>query len=128
MSEITAERLRDADHPYYCNEGNYYAVGADVHTSYESWADFFEDWGGQDQDLNLVFRWDWKRGDEYLVEGEEPGPDRLFVYWVLQRKAILRSTECIVTADDEPAVREWLTHRAKTVAAIWAPIIVGGAA
>ena len=44
------------------------------------------------------------------------------MYWVLQRKAILRSTVCVVTEADEPAVRAWLAERARTIAAIWEPI------
>ena len=118
--------LWEIDHPYYCNEGNYYASGSalyDVHAEYESWHDFIADWGATDPDLNLVFRWDWKRDSgEYLEEGEEPEPDKLYVFWVLQRKAILRSTVCVVTEADEPAVREWLASRAQTIAAVWEPI------
>lgn len=118
--------LWEVDHPYYCNEGNFYERG--MHEVYGSWADFIADWGATDPDLNLVFRWDWKRADpaDYEEGGELP-PDTLNVYWVLQRKAILRSTECIVTEADEPAVREWLAKRAETVAAIWQPIALGGA-
>lgn len=118
--------LWEVDHPYYCMEGNYFVPGTrwdEVHNSYDSWAEFYAEWGDTDHDMNLVFRWDWKRDDgEYLEEGEEPEPDKLQVFWVLQRKAILRSTECVVTEADEPAVREWLTGRAKTIAAIWTPV------
>ena len=118
--------LWEIDHPYYCTEGNYYQRG--MHDVYDSWAEFIEEWGTTDHDMNLVFRWDWQRDDsEYLEEGETPGPDRLQVFWVLQRKAILRSTECIVTEADEPAVRAWLADRAKTVAAIWEPIALAEA-
>jgi len=128
MSEITPEQvthLWEVDHPYYCSEGNYYVGGAkwhEVHTSYESWQEFQEGWGTSDHDMNLVFRWDWQRTNPAdLDEGEEPSPDRLQVFWVLQRKAILRSTECIVTPEDEPAVRAWLAERARTIATLWAP-------
>lgn len=127
MSTETAVRhLWEIDHPYYCNEGNFYASGTErheVHSSYESWADFITEWGDSDPDMNLVFRWDWHRDSgEFRAEGEDPEPDKLTVFWVLQRKAILRSTECVVTEADESAVREWLAGRAKTMAAIWEPI------
>lgn len=123
---MTAEaRLWEIDHPYYCTEGNYYKNGN--HLTYDSWADFIAEWGSLDPDLNLVFRWDWKRADPDDYEPDDDitrvPEDRLLVFWVLQRKAILRSTECTVTEADEPAVREWLTKRARTVAAIWEPII-----
>ncbi|MEV8403567.1 hypothetical protein [Streptomyces niveus] len=123
MSE-TSPHLWAIDHPYYCAEGNYYArPGEGLHTEYNSWAEFYEDWGDNDPDMNLVFRWDWKRADPTdYADFEEIPADRLAVYWVLQRKAILRSTECIVTEADESAVRAWLADRAKTITAIWEPI------
>lgn len=124
------KKLWEVDHPYYCTEGNYFVGGArwdEVHTEYDSWQEFYDAWGGTDEDLNFVFRWDWQRADpsDYAYElehGEELPPDTLQVFWVLQRKAILRSTTCIVTEADEPAVRAWLTERARTVAAVWAPL------
>jgi hypothetical protein len=125
---MSTPHLWEIDHPYYCTEGNYYVSGLrrdEVHSSYGSWAEFHEEWGGNDHDMNLVFRWDWKRADpDDYEDGEELPPDTLAVYWVLQRKAILRSTECVVTEADEPAVRAWLADRAKTVAAIWQPLAV----
>ncbi|MGW2267106.1 hypothetical protein [Streptomyces koyangensis] len=127
---MSARHLWDHDHPYYCSEGNYYARPADgLHTEYASWAAFHADWGDNDPDLNLVFRWDWKRPDpaDYEPFGEAVPPDTLAVYWVLQRKAILRSTECVVTEADEPAVREWLARRAQTVADVWAPFLATAA-
>lgn len=132
MNTANEPRLWEIDHPYYCTEGNYFVAGTrwdEVHSEYDSWADFISEWGDTDPDMNLVFRWDWKRPDpdDYDEDEEVPG-DRLFVYWVLQRKAILRSTECAVTEADEPAVREWLAERAKTIAAIWEPIGLAGGA
>jgi hypothetical protein len=123
---MTERHLWEIDHPYYCHEGNFFVPGTrydEVHNEYGSWAEFYAAWGDSDEDMNLVFRWDWKRDSgEYLEEGEEAEPDKLWVYWVLQRKAILRSTECVVTEADEPAVRAWLAERAKTITAIWEPI------
>lgn len=129
-TEATVRHLWEIDHPYYCNEGNYYASGTErheVHSSYESWADFIAEWGDSDPDMNLVFRWDWSKPDPDDYEPDDDGvirvpEDRLTVFWVLQRKAILRSTECVVTEANEPAVRAWLAERAKTITAIWEPI------
>ncbi|MFJ9214276.1 hypothetical protein [Streptomyces sp. NPDC102264] len=117
-------RLWEIDHPYYCTEGNYYKNGN--HLTYASWAEFYAEWGDLDPDMNLVFRWDWKRPDPDGYEGgEEVPPETLAVYWVLQRKAILRSTECVIDRADEAAVRAWLADRANTMAAIWEPISLG---
>lgn len=118
---MTQQPLWEHHHPYYCTTGNFY-------TSYDSWADFHADWGNLDPDMNLVFRWDWKRADPDDYEPDDDGitrvpEDTLQVFWVLQRKAILRSTECVVTEADEPAVRAWLAERAKTIRAIWEPLL-----
>ncbi|WP_042174584.1 hypothetical protein [Streptomyces sp. NBRC 110035] len=128
MTDDTAQpHLWEIDHPYYCKEGNYYKNG--LHDTYASWTEFQEEWGDADKDMNLVFRWDWQRDDgEYLEEGEDPEPDTLLVFWVIQRKAILRSTECIVTEEDEPAVRAWLAERGQYLAAIWEPFTLAPAA
>lgn len=124
--EATGPRLWEIEHPYYCETGNFYVSGLrrhEVHTSYDSWSSFYEVWGDNDPDYNLVFRWDWRRPDPADYEpDEELAPDTLLVFWVLQRRAVLRSTECIVTEDDEPAVRAWLTNRGQHLAAIWQPL------
>ena len=129
---MTTPRLWEVDHPYHCAEGNYFATGQ--HLTYASWAEFHAEWGDLDDDYNAVFRWDWETPDpaDYCppdCDGHDdgdcdqpPGPS-LYVYWVLQRKAILRSTECPVTEADEPAVREWLTRKARYVTAIWSPLL-----
>ncbi len=126
-NDMPERHLWEIDHPYYCTEGNYFVGGLrrpEVHTEYDSWAEFHEEWGGNDPDMNLVFRWDWQRDNgEDLLEGETAGPDKLLVFWVLQRKAILRSTACVVTEADEPAVRAWLADRATTIRAVWEPLI-----
>lgn len=54
--------LWDIDHPYYCNEGNYFARDADCHCHchYKSWPEFVAEQGNADLDMNLVFRFDWE--------------------------------------------------------------------
>ncbi len=118
MSAGTAPHLWEPDHPYYCAEGNFYKRGC--HNLCESWEEFHDmvkDWN---PDLNLLFRWDW-----FVPQDVPPGEDgrqRLLTFWVGQRKAALYSWECPVTPADEPAVREWLEERARTIAALWAPV------
>lgn len=132
MNTTPGPRLYEIDHPYYCAEGNYFKTGQ--HLTYGSWAEFHDEWGDLDDDLNAVFRWDWKTPDpaDYCpadCDGHDDGDcdempaPALHVYWVLQRKAILRSTACAVTEADEPAVREWLTRKARYVASIWEPLL-----
>lgn len=125
--------LWEYGHPYYASSGCYFVPGNrwdEVHSVWESWKDFYEAWGNNDPDLNLLYRWDWRRPDpdDYEFELEEnpdfemPG-DTLRLYFMLQRKAKPFSHEVAVTEADEPAVREWLTERAKTIQAIWEPIL-----
>lgn len=123
---IDVKHLWEYDHPYYCTDGNYLAIPyehPECWEEYDSWQDFFEEWGDSDPDMNLVFRWDWRA---WHLEFPEEHPEEnhvLKLFVMLQRKAFSKSISVAVTADDEPAVREWLTERAKTVAAIWAPLI-----
>lgn len=128
---MSTPHLWEINHPYYCEQGNYYVPGTrwhEVHNSYDSWAEFISEWGDADPDRNLVVRWDWRRPDPSdYADGEELPPDTLEVFWVLQRKAVLRSTECTVTEADEPAVRSWLSNRARTIAALWDPFLPGTA-
>lgn len=130
QSTTTEKHLWEYDHPYYCNEGNYLAspvrdAELDCWAKYESWQDFYEEWGESDPDYNLVFRWDWHAMHLEWPE-DYPGGEHhvLKIFLLLQRKAFNKSAEIRVAADDEPAVREWLEERAKTMAAIWAPFSV----
>lgn len=109
--------LWEANHPYYCSEGNYFA--ADQHDTYSSWGDFLEEWDGSDLDQNLLFRWDWREGEDWNVpEGEA----RLFLFFMLQRKARNLSCEVAVSREDEPAIREWLSVRWKLLRLMWEPL------
>lgn len=123
------KHLWEYDHPYYCNEGNYLAspvrdASLDCWEKHDSWQSFFEDWGDSDPDLNLIFRWDWHA---HHLEYPEDYPDgekhELQLFLLLQRKAFNKSISVSLTPDDEPAVRKWLQERAKTIAAIWEPMI-----
>jgi len=116
--------LWEVDHPYYATHGNFYVAPADqeregIHRDYDSWAAFYEARGGSDPDCALVYRWDWHPAPD----GQ---PDTLDVFWIMQGNAICQSSTVAVTRDDEPAVRAWLADRARTIAAIWAPILVDG--
>lgn len=137
-------RLWEPEHPYYCTEGNYRAnlyKNPEVLVSHDSWAEFkgyrdpelmgkgldflAEGYYTSDPDLNLLFRWDWITPDlsDYGPDEDIPNPS-LLLFFVLQRKADLRTVIIRnITEADEPDIREWLTERAKTIRAIWAPIL-----
>lgn len=128
-----SKHLWEIDHPYYCEQGSYW-VGGDryheVHEEHDSWAGFLEEWAGMDTDLNLLFRWDWKKADpdDYEYEREEdpdfelPG-DTLQLFYFMQRKARNMSVFVTVTEDDEAAVRAFLTERAENMRKLWEPLL-----
>ncbi len=116
------EHLWEHDHPYYCSEANWYRV--EDHHTWASWADFTEETilVSGDRDMNYLFRWDWL--------GPEPDDDRpnchtLSLFFVMQRKGFMCSHDIVVTPEDEPAIREFLTSCAAMVVATWAPLLAG---
>lgn len=126
------KRLWEYDHPYYCSESNFF-VGRNsdyYNEPVESWADFMNGWGCSDVDMNLVFRWDWQEldPDDYESSDDYPdgwsaeNPDRLEIFFIQQRKGIFAPVVCWVNKFNEPSVREWLSARWETMAAIWEPI------
>ena len=141
MSEL---HLWEYDHPYYCSQGNYFRNG--LHEAFGSWEDFAQPAGfvqgipsgnvlyDFDDDLNFLFRWDWIRPDpsDYKYELEEdpefqiPG-DTLLLFFMAQRKGRNFSAEVSVTEADEPAVRAWLTRKAKYMRKMWEPFLDGEA-
>jgi hypothetical protein len=125
------KHLWEYDHPYYCTEGNYLAspvrnADLDCWGKHDPWQDFYDAWGDSDPDYNLVFRWDWNVYPDMDDECEETGePPRhvLNLFFMLQRKAFNKSVEVAVTPEDEPAVRQWLQERSRTIVAIRQPLI-----
>lgn len=114
--------LWEVEHPYYCNEGNYFARGNDQpFIQYKSWADFMAEEGDSDPDLNLLFRWDWRKADP----NEESWGNKhevLLLFWMGQRKGLYRWTEVRVTPEDEEAVKAWLVTRWNYLKLLWEPI------
>lgn len=111
--------LWEIDHPYYASEGNYYKAG--LHNHFANWdafaaSTFFDG----DRDLNLVYRWDWRKPGHHEWDGAET----LLLFFVIQRKAVCCSAEIPVTAADEPRVRWFLEDCAQTLRQIWEPIAV----
>ncbi|MGW7435679.1 hypothetical protein [Streptomyces sp. NPDC054849] len=119
MSQQPAVRLWEIDHPYYCNEGNYFKGGQ--HTTWLSWENFRKEtvYVTGDRDLNLLFRWDWRKPGFCDWDGEE----YLLLFFVIQRKGFNCSHQVKVTEADEPAIRAWLAECAQTMRALWEPLL-----
>lgn len=132
---IETKHLWEYDHPYYCSAGNYlyspmHHRDMSVHDQVDSWESFKNDYGfhDADRDLNLLFRWDWKAWhlefpEDYPDEEGRTEKHELMLFFMLQRKALCRSIHIAVTPEDEPEIRAWLEECAKTVRALWEPLI-----
>ena len=115
------KHLWEVDHPYYCNLGNFYSN--EPGHEYKSFADFLAEWGENDMDLNLVFRFDWKEEEDRPHKGDDNYRNgKLEIFWMLQRKGIYTFTVVEVCRADEPAVIEFLSKRWKYLSELWAPL------
>lgn len=113
-------KLFETDHPYYCQEGCYFST--ECHNTYGSWSDFLEEWGESDEDMNLVFRWDWRTAESGWIDSGSG--DVLMIYFVMQRKAFTISCQISVCRDQEPEIRQWLEKRAERLGRLWEPIAI----
>lgn len=110
--------LWEYEHPYYCEQGNYYKTG--LHLNHASWQEFVDDteYVTGDREANLLFRWDWHRdGDEHYI--------RLF--FILQRKGLNCSHDVAVIDEDEAEIRAFLGECAEVMRATWEPLLSGPA-
>lgn len=119
MSDTRAKHLWEIRHPYYCNEGNYFASGGQQpNMHYESWGEFLDEEGDSDMDYNLLFRWDWRppdpKGEQWDNEDHQ-----LLLFWMGQRKGLYRWTTIDVKPEDEEAVREFLNDRWDYLKSLW---------
>lgn len=129
--KFVATHLWEVRHPYYCNEGNWFAGSfRDCSCHYERWQDFIAEQGDNDLDLNLLFRFDWEPpwedGDcekPIQWQGDENYRDStLKLFYMGQRKGLYRWVTIDVCRADEPAVREWLRVRWEHMRTLWAPV------
>jgi len=119
------KHLWEVNHPYYCNEGNYYARES-VEFYAKSWSDFMSVFGDADMDYNLLFRWDW------IEEDDDCNPtfngdinyrnEKLKLFWMGQRKGLYQYSIVEVCRADEPAVIEFLKPRLEHLKSLWEPL------
>lgn len=132
----TTKHLWEVEHSYYMTTGNYYSN--DCHNEWDSWADFLEDMGDADLDMNWVVRWDWREADPVGYDPEDGGPEPyngddnvrngIFdIQIVGQRKARLSSHSISVCRADEASILEYLRPRWEYMQGMWAPLSGEGA-
>lgn len=115
--------LWECKHPYYCNLGNYFANGCG--DDYKSWSEFIAEYGDAEFDMNLVFRFDWREGEDWGA-GEFTGDvnyrnGRLLIFWMGQRKGLYRWSEVPVCRADETEVIKFLKPRFDYLVKLWEP-------
>lgn len=120
------KKLWEIDHPYYCTPNNYLAAGDDQpEERYSSWEAFLKERGEDDQDLNLVIRFDWFEGPEYDLPNydgdDEAKIAQLCIFYLLQRKGHYCWAIVDVCRNDEPKIREWLEKSYKKIKELWKP-------
>lgn len=119
------KHLWEVSHPYYCNEGNYYAHEQPT-THYKSWGEFVAAEADVDFDMNLLFRWDWREGEDWDLtpfNGDANYRNGVLVlFWMGQRKGLYRWTTIEVCRADEPAVIEFLRPRMAHLLRLWEPL------
>lgn len=124
---MTEKHLWEYDHPYYCSESNYYARADETFEQYENWSEFVDEAGGMSKNLNLLFRWDWKRPTaedlKYLEEDGEYTGDMLQLFFMAQRKGLFFINFVKVTEEDEDSVRMFLRGYADHMRVLWEPLL-----
>jgi uncharacterized protein YndB with AHSA1/START domain len=107
------QKLWEPGHSYYCSDSSWTESGAGE--EYDSWASFFEEYGTVDKDYNLLFRWDWSTD-------EDTKEHKLKLFFMQQRKGRFVPVEVVVTEEDEPAIREYLTGMWNHLKSLWEPV------
>lgn len=122
MNENKERHLYEIEHPYYCNEGNYFSGSQSTIAEYKSWSEFLDEEGDSDFDMNLLFRWDWEEGgeDEPKYNGDPNYRNgRLKLFWMGQRKGLYRWSIVEVCRNDEPVILEYLKPRWEHMKTLW---------
>lgn len=118
------KHLWEADHPYYCNEGNFYSN--EPGATYKSWADFLAEEGDSDLDMNLVFRFDWRESEDWgagVFTGDVNYRNGLLLLFIMgQRKGLYRYARVEVCRADEPSIIEYLKPRWNLMKRLWEPL------
>tara|TARA_Y100000768_G_C23950847_1_gene670127 strand:+ start:353 stop:703 length:351 start_codon:yes stop_codon:yes gene_type:complete len=101
------------EHDYYCSGSNYYSNEPEM--SFETFAEFYEEFHDADVDMNLVFRWDLRKSEESEIHYLE-------IFMMQQRRGIFKpiQIESFYESDIELFVKYLKPHIEK-LKAIWKP-------
>lgn len=106
-------------HPYYCSDSNYFSN--EPNQAFPTVAEFLDEFGDADVDLNLCFRFDVLADED--DDGKPNGTHRAEVFLMLQRKGIFKPISIeVVTEADVPSLLAYLQKHWATMQAIWQPL------
>lgn len=102
------------EHPYYCSDNNFYSNEASE--TFQTFADFYEEYHDADIDLNLIFRFD-------VFEREDSKRCYAQIFIIRQRKGIFSPVriEYFDKQDEVLAIPLLQKHWQKLIE-IWEPI------
>lgn len=117
------KNLWEVDHPYYCEGASYFGSG-DMTTEHEyaSWAGFIATMGNADEDMNLLFRWDWEEPHGH-TEDDNYRDGKLSLFFFHQRKGFHSASYVQVCRNDQEAVRAYLLPKAAKMRQLWEPLL-----
>lgn len=114
--------LWEIKHPYYAADGHENDV--------DSFAALRQTVDASDEDMNYVYRWDWKdysqpHFDVLFVDGEDRSKEEFSVYLLMPRKSGFWSVTCPIRKDQEFEVLDWLwgPRCAGYLRTMWAPVL-----
>lgn len=112
-----------AYHPYNCNTQSW--NNRDAAQEFETWEEFFEEWGSVDKDYNLLFRFDIENLEGEDDEGNDVVYPDIFTgkfFFILQRKGLFFPvTVESLTEADLPAIEKYLSEKWEGMQELWAP-------
>lgn len=115
MTDTKLETFDDllVEHDYYCSLYNYHVPGETE--KFETWQDFYEEFGDADVDMNLVVRWDIKKG-------EKQGDFYMNVFILQQRKGDFYPVIINhVNKNDYTSIKKYLSIHFEKIKNIWMP-------
>lgn len=122
MTENSVRHLWEIDHPYYGVDG--------YENDVDSFATLRQTVDASDEDMNFVYRWDWKDNaqpqfDGLFLDGEDRSNEVFTVYLLMPRKPGFWSVTCPIRKDQEFEVLDWLSgpRCAGYLRTMWAPVL-----
>lgn len=112
-------------HPYYASQSNYYSNEAAK--SYETWEEFYKEWGNSAVHLNLVYRWDIaEKNEDNGYENDDYGHGTFYMelFIIQQRKGIYTPIHIDELKEgDVPQIMSFLQRHYIELMKMWDPFL-----